>query len=305
MHFTGTIFLRSVRQAQIHFPTFGGCVKGSLCTTACWTRRHLFFEFSPEVLHRSGFRRPDGEQVGLDSTCVFEPFGHLAGRMPRCLVPDKKHLACSLFQQRLQILNRVVGASFLIGPGIDRSGGQVQTAVQCNVIVRLWNHQRTLFSDRLPLPAERRWTTSCPAFDPSLVLNKHRGVGSGLRNGLHGRLKPLSVGLRTHRRQFPPGARPAVIESVQSVANRFRMNIHVQLSAEMLCNSVGCPSGRVFSFFGWVRLQKLFDFFLNLLVDFWRTSLAVSIMTDVSVWPEGPSSSNRSTHLYPIGPETS
>ena len=58
----------------------------------------LFFEFSPKIFHRVRFQRPDRKQLGVDSTCVFEPFAQLAARVPRRLVPDHKDLSFGLLE---------------------------------------------------------------------------------------------------------------------------------------------------------------------------------------------------------------
>jgi hypothetical protein len=114
--------------------------------------------------------------------------------------------------------------------------------MQGKVLVRLRNHHGALLPDRLPLPAERR-----KALDRRLVSGKHRGVKASSRNRLDDRPKTLSVSLWTGGGQLPPRTRPAIIESIQGLAPRFRMNVYAELPIEVLGNSVGCLSSGVFA----------------------------------------------------------
>jgi hypothetical protein len=117
-----------------------------------------------------------------------------------------------------------------------------ENPIQGKVLVRLRNNHGALLPDRLPLPAERR-----KALDRRLVSGKHRGVKASPRNRLDDRFKTLSVSLWTGEGQLPPRTRPAIIESIQGVTDRFRMNVHAEFSFEVLGNSVGCLSSGVFA----------------------------------------------------------
>ena len=92
-------------------------------------------------------------------------------------------------------------------------------------------------------------STSTEASDPALKL------GPGLKNSRYNRLKTLSVGLRTDRRQLPPGTGPAILESFQGLANRFRMNVHAQLSSQVLGNSTRCPPSGIFALLRFALLR--------------------------------------------------
>nr|WP_204359813.1 hypothetical protein [Salinibacter ruber] len=145
--------------------------------------------------------------------------------------------------------------------------------IQGKVLVRLRNHYGALLPNWLPLPPEGR-----ESFNGRLVLDKHRGVGIGLRNRLYDGLKPLAVRFRVDWRKFSSGTRPAVVEPVQGVTDRFRMNVHAELPIEVLGNSVGCPSSGVFASLRRILLQKPLNFLLDLLVDFRRTALPLPII---------------------------
>lgn len=164
-------------------------------------------------------------------------------------------------------------SSLFVSSHVGRSGGQVQRPIQGKIVVRRWDHYGALLSDRLPLPAERR-----KALDRCLVSGKHRGVRASPRNRLDNRIETLSVSLWTGGGQLPPGTRPAIIESIQGLAHRFRVDVHVELSIEVFRNSAGCLSSRIFSLLRWVPLYEPLNFLLDLLVDFWGTTLAVSIV---------------------------
>lgn len=75
-------------------------------------RGHLFFELSPEVLHRIGVRRLGRQQMGLNPIVLVEPLPYLLGGMPLGLIPDQKHLARGRPEKRLEVLDCALGRPF-------------------------------------------------------------------------------------------------------------------------------------------------------------------------------------------------
>lgn len=147
-------------------------------------------------------------------------------------------------EHRFEILDRKVRSAFLVGPNVGLPGGQVEPPVERPIrrplVVFLWDSDRALLADRLPLPAQGR-----KALDLGLVFDEHRGLRAGPRHCLDDDLQPLSIALRVGGGELSARTHPPVLHLLQCAANSVFVDVDVEFSVEMLRDAWGRPSSCV------------------------------------------------------------